>query len=61
MVRTARRKKFFDILLPIAQKYYSELKIVFFLCLVFDGRPRSKEAVTSAAGAVAGEPTNDGI
>ena len=36
-------------------------KIVFFLCLVFDGRPRSKEAVAAAAGAVAGEPTNDGI
>ena len=26
---------------------------------VFDGRPRSKEAVTSAAGAVVGEPTNE--
>ena len=29
-------------------------------CSVFDGRPRRKEAVTSAAGAVVGEPTNEG-
>lgn len=34
---------------------------IMFFSIVFDGRPRSKEAVTSAAGAVAGEPTNDGI
>ena len=28
--------------------------------LVFDGRPRGKDAVTSTAGAVVGEPTNEG-
>ena len=35
-------------------------QIVTFFPLVFDGRPRGKDAVTSSAGAVVGEPTNEG-